>query len=69
MIITATHVTGTAYVVAHNETTALEEFGAGKWFTTEDTAIREERGRNDLRYGDGPELNTYKITVTAEKVH
>lgn len=69
MKITASHVTGTAYVVAPDETTALEEFDAGRWFTTESTAVREENSRNDIRYGEDPELNAYKITVTAEKIH
>lgn len=73
MNITAERVTGTAYVVAADETSAMEAFAAGDTFDDKRSAIGKENSRNHLRAVmgdyDDPEMNTYKITVTAQQVH
>lgn len=69
MNITVERATGHAFVVASDEVKALEEFGDGRTFDTEREALSEEDYRNGRGSDGAPELNTYKIVVTAEKVH
>ncbi|WP_328742964.1 hypothetical protein OG436_29680 [Streptomyces caniferus] len=70
MKITAERVTGHVFVVAVDETEALQAFEDGKTFDREIDAIEVERYRNSYdRHHSGDVLNTYKIVVSAEKLH
>ncbi|MFF4290140.1 hypothetical protein ACFY0R_33245 [Streptomyces sp. NPDC001633] len=70
MKITAERVTGHVFVVAVDETEALQAFEDGTTFDREADAVEHERYRNsyDPRHS-GDVLNTYKIVVSAEKTH
>ncbi|MFI7096375.1 hypothetical protein [Streptomyces lydicus] len=70
MKITAERVTGHVFVVAVDETAALQAFEDGNTFDNEPDAVDHERYRNSYaRHRSGKLLNTYKLVVSAEKVH
>ncbi|MGQ7753338.1 hypothetical protein ACUN29_33485 [Streptomyces sp. WC2508] len=69
MKITAEHVTGHVFVVAVDETEALEHFESGNTYETERDAIEHETYRNDYdRHHSGEAMNTYRIEIRAEKI-
>lgn len=64
MKITAEHVTGHVFVVAVDETEALEHFESGNTYETERDAIEHETYRNDYdRHHSGEAMNTYRIEI------
>jgi hypothetical protein len=70
MKITAERVTGHVFVVAVNETEALEKFESCDTFDAEREAIDHENYRNGYdRHHSGDTMNTYRIEVRAEKIH
>ncbi|WP_406324007.1 hypothetical protein [Streptomyces niveus] len=70
MKITAERVTGHVFVVAVDETSALEAFARGDVYDAEREAVEHETYRNDYdRHQSGDVLNTYRIEIRAEKVH
>ncbi|MFE6493356.1 hypothetical protein [Streptomyces sp. NPDC057748] len=70
MKITAERVTGHVFVVAVDETEALERFESGNTYDAERDAINHETYRNRYdRHHSGDVVNTYRIEVRAEKIH
>jgi hypothetical protein len=70
MKITAERVTGHVFVVAIDETEALELFDRDNTYDAEREAIEHENYRNRYdRHHSGETMNTYRIEVRAEKVH
>ncbi|MEU1037633.1 hypothetical protein [Streptomyces sp. NPDC005907] len=70
MKIIAAQVTGHVFVVAVDEVEALKSFNAGDTYDAEREAVEYETYRNRYdRHPSGDVMNTYRIDVTAEKVH